>query len=57
MKKTHAAMLLVAVIYVVGFIAYPPPEKEDSNLLVRILWPLVAIVVWVEDVNARRAPK
>ena len=44
MSKTRVAVTVVTIIYIVGFFVFPAPEKEDSNLLMRLLWPVVACV-------------
>ena len=47
-SQARVALIVVAIIHVGGLVMYPPPEKEDSNLLMRVLWRVVAGVQLVE---------
>jgi len=51
--KTAAGAIAVG-LYIVGFAVYPPPEKDDSNLLMRVLWPIVAAVEASDYIFAKK---
>ena len=57
MFQPQTGDLLTTIIYVGGFVVYPPPEKQDSNLLMRVLWPVVACVQLVERGFVKEQPR
>ena len=56
-SKARIVVIVVAIIYVGGFVVYSPPEKQDSNLLMRVLWPVVACVQLVECGFVKKQPR
>jgi hypothetical protein len=47
-SKARVVVIVGAIAYAVGFVVSPPPEKEDGNQLMRVLWPVVACIQLVE---------